>query len=200
MAANLHRRASFAAVAAVSIAAWLAAAPLVAEAQGMKAGAGNRQSATKTVTVKSVDAATRHLEVTDASGDTYTLKAPAAVRNFDQIKPGDKIKAHYVIETEYILSSPNTPLPANSETTIAARAAKGEIPAGVVANHLVVTGNVLGVDAAAHTIKIVNRNGGQVHTIYVRNAERQKLLGHVKVGDTITAYVSEALLLTVTPA
>jgi hypothetical protein len=200
MASKSHRLTSFAAVAAVSIAVCFAAAPLVAGAQGMKAGAGNTQTTTKTVTVKSVDASTRHIEVTDAAGDTYTLKAPAAVRNFSQIKPGDKIKAHYTIETEYILSSPNTPLPANSETTIAARAAKGELPAGVVANHTVVTGNVLGIDQATHTIKIVNKNGGQVHTIYVRNAERQKLLPKVKVGDTITAYITEALLLSVTPA
>ena len=200
MASNSHRLTTFAAVAAISVATLFAAAPLVADAQGMKAGAGNTQNTTKTVTVKSVDAATRHVVVTDASGDTYTLKAPAAVRNFNQIKPGDKIKATYTIETEYVLSSPNTPLPANSETTIAARAAKGELPAGVVANHTVVTGNVLGVDVAAHTIKIVNKDGGQVHTIYVRNAERQKLLPKVKVGDTITAYVTEALLLTVHPA
>ena len=200
MASNSHRLASFAAIAAVAVAAGLAAAPLAADAQGMKAGAGSSRSATKTVTVKSVDAATRHVTVTDASGDTYTLKAPAAVRNFSQIKPGDKIKATYTIETEYVLSSPNSSLPANSETTIAARAAKGELPAGVVANHTVVTGNVLGIDMAAHTIKIVNKNGGQVHTIYVRNAERQKILPQVKVGDTITAYVTEALLLTVNPA
>jgi Cu/Ag efflux protein CusF len=200
MTLKSNRLSPFAAVAAVAVGAWFATAPLAAEAQGMKAGAGNAQSITKTVTVKSVDQATRHLEVTDAAGDTYTLKAPAAVRNFNQIKPGDKIKAHYAIETEYILSSPNSPLPANSDTTIAARAAKGELPAGVVANHTVVTGNVLGIDTAAHTIKIVNKNGGQVHTIYVRNAERQKLLPQVKVGDTITAYVTEALLITVTPA
>jgi hypothetical protein len=200
MMSKSHRLTSVAALAAVSMAAWFAAAPLVADAQGMKAGAGNSRSATKTVTVKSVDAATRHVTVADASGDVYTLKAPAAVRNFDQIKPGDRIKATYTIETEYVLSSPNSPLPANSETTIAARAAKGELPAGVVANHTVVTGNVLGIDMAAHTIKIVNKNGGQVHTIYVRNAERQKLLPQVKVGDTITAYVTEALLLTVNPA
>ncbi len=200
MASKSHRLASVAAVAAASIAVCFAAAPLVAGAQGMKAGAGNTQTTTKTVTVKSVDASTRHIEVTDAAGDTYTLKAPAAVRNFSQIKPGDKIKATYTIETEYVLSSPNSPLPANSETTIAARAAKGELPAAVVANHMVVTGNVLGIDLAAHTIKIVNKDGGQVHTIYVRNAERQKLLPKVKVGDTITAYITEALLLSVTPA
>jgi hypothetical protein len=173
--------------------------PLVAGAQGMKAGAGNTRTTTKTVTVKSVDAATRHIVITDAAGEVSTLKAPAAVRNFSQIKPGDKIKATYTIETEYVLSSPNSPLPANSETTIAARAAKGEVPAAVVANHMVVTGNVLGIDLAAHTIKIVNKDGGQVHTIYVRNAERQKLLPKVKVGDTISAYVTEGLLITVNP-
>ena len=195
---NLLQHAAIAA--ATSIALGLAAAPSTALAEGMVAGLGNVQSVSTEVTVKSVDPATRHIVVATAAGENFTLKAPPAVRNFDQIKAGDKIKATYALETEFTISSPNSPLPPNTETSIAARAAKGEVPSAVVANHTVVTGAVLGIDMTKHTLKLVDPNGGQVHTIFVRNADRKKAMAQIKVGDTITAYVTEALLISVNPS
>jgi hypothetical protein len=158
------------------------------------------QSITTVVTVKSIDMGNRHMVVTSASGDEFAMKVPAEVHNLDKIKVGDKIRATYTRETELVISKGNAPLPPDSETTLAARAAKGELPAGAVANHIVVTGAVLGIDMANHTLKVVNPQGGQVHTIYVSLADRQKAMSQLKVGDKITAYVTESLLLSVHPA
>lgn len=189
-----------AATSAAAIALALAAAPPVALAQGgMVAGLGNLQKVTAKVKVKSVDAATRHLTVTNAAGETFKVKAPKGMANFSQIKAGDTINMTYARETEFVVSSPNSPLPPDTEAAVAARAAKGELPAAVVANHIVVTGAVLGIDRKNFILKVVDPKGGQVHTIYVRNADRQKALSQVKVGDTITAYVTEALLVSVNP-
>jgi hypothetical protein len=185
---------------ASAIALALAAAPAAGVAQGMVAGSGNLQTTSAKVTVKAVDAATRHLVVKDASGDVYSIKVPKAAHNFSQIKAGDTISLTYQRETEYVLSSPNSPLPPDTDTAIAARTAKGELPAGLVANHLVVTGAVVGIDRTNHTLKLVDPKGGRVHTIYVRSADRQKALAKVKVGDTLTAYVTEALAIVVNPA
>jgi hypothetical protein len=99
-----------------------------------------------------------------------------------------------------VLSAPNTPLPPDAETTIAARAAKGELPAGVVANHVVVTGAVVGVDKAGHTLKLVSPQGGEVHTVTVKSPDGLKALDKVKVGDTITAYLTESLLMAANPS
>src|SRR5271165_5663089 len=82
MASKTHPLMQFGGVAALSLALGLGAAATVAQAQGMVAGAGSSRSASETVTVKSVDKATRHLVVTDAKGDSFGLKAPSSVRNF----------------------------------------------------------------------------------------------------------------------
>ena len=187
------------AAAMMTAAIGLALAPSTAPAQGATVSSDS-QRVSGVLTVKAVDLPSRHMVVTDSAGDEYELKVPTSVRNFEQIKPGHKIKATYTLATEFVISRPNTPLPKDAEASITARAAKGELPAGVVANHVVVTGAVLGIDMAKHTLKIVSPQGGEVHTIYVRNADRQKAMAKLKVGDTITAYITESLVVAVSPA
>ncbi len=171
--------------------------PRAALAQGLLAGLGESKTVTASVTVKAVDITTRHLVVAGPSGERFSLKAPVALENFRAIKVGDTIKVTYTRETEFALSAPNAPLPPDTETTIAARSESGELPAGLVASHLVFTGAIVAIDPASHTLKIVDPKGGQVHAVHVRNPERQRAFTQLKVGDTITAYVSESLLVSV---
>jgi hypothetical protein len=188
-----------AAATAISVALGFAGAPPAAMAASSIA-TSNSESQSATVTVKSIDLATRHVVVVNSAGEDVSLKIPASVRNLDQVKPGQKIKATYTRETEIVISSPNTTLPPDTAATVSARAAKGELPAGVVANGLVVSGSVLAIDMVNHTLKIVSPKGGEVHTIVVRRADRQKAMAKLKVGDSITAYITESLLISVHPA
>lgn len=158
------------------------------------------ESVTGKVTIKSIDPATRHIVVTNDAGENVSMKVPPEVRNFDRLKVGDTIKATYSIAAAFVLSPPNTPLPPDTETLVTARAAKGEIPAGAVANHIVVTGAVVGIDMAKHTLKIVSPQGGEVRNVEVKSADGQKAMGKVKVGDTITAYITESLMVAADPA
>ncbi|HSZ52487.1 MAG TPA: hypothetical protein VK801_13015 [Caulobacteraceae bacterium] len=191
------RRSAVAAASLLALA--LAAAPPPALSAG-RTVENNVQSMTSTVTVKSIDATNRRVVVADASGKTFAMKVPSSVRNFDQVKVGDRVRATYTVETELMISPINAPLPPDAETTLAARAAKGELPAGVVANHIVVTGAIIGIDMANHTLRIVSPQGGQVHTIAVRRADRQKAMANLKLGDKITAFVTESLMISVQPA
>jgi hypothetical protein len=200
MTVNPSGQAPKAAVAAtILLALSTGAAPPAALAQAPKASVGNVETATGSVTIKSIDRENRRMVVTDESGESFSLKVPAEVQSFDQLKPGDTIKASYTLETEYVLSAPNAALPADSETRIAARAAKGELPAGVVANHIIVTGAVVGVDRTRNTLKLVSPQGGEVYTIAVRSADGLKAMDKVKVGDKITAYVTESMVIAVNP-
>jgi hypothetical protein len=155
---------------------------------------------TTAVTVKDVDRATRHLVVTNANGETYRLAVPEGFRSFDTLKPGDAIKATYSLSVEYVISKPGQPLPADTDITLAARAAKGEVPKGVLANHIVVTGAVLAIDMGNHTLKMVSPRGGEVINVSVDDPTGRKAMAQLKVGDKITAYVTESLLLAVKPA
>jgi Cu/Ag efflux protein CusF len=197
MKSNLSRLARNALIATVAAGALAAAAPALALPTDMSAGMGSSQTVTAKVTVKSVDLATRHLTVVGAGGETFTMKVPASVQNLPQVKAGDTITATYTREVVFAVSPPNSPLPADTETAIAARAAKGEVPAAVVANHVVVTGAVVGIDMEAHTLQLVDPQGGQVHTVKVTDPQRQAAMAKLKVGDTITVYVTESLLVAV---
>jgi hypothetical protein len=199
-----HR--SHRAAAAVWVAAFaFAAAPLAASAQHAPtaknplAAAGRSETTTETATIKSIDPATRHLVLTNSSGQNFTLKAPKAMHNFDALKVGDKLTATYSASIEFALS-PGRKLPPDTQTVIAGRAAKGELPAGVVANHIVVTGAVLGIDMQKHTLKVVSPQGGEVHIIDVTEAAGRAAMAKLKVGDYITAYITEGLLLSARPA
>ena len=194
---NLMRRATVAA--AILTALGLAATPSTALAQS-KAAVSSSESATAKVTVNSIDRATRRLVVTGESGESFSIKAPPEARNFDNLKPGDTIAVTYTLETEFVLSAPNTALPPDTATVVAARAKKGERPGGVLANQIVVTGAVVAVDPTNHILKLVSPQGGAVHTIAVKSVEGRRAMAQIKVGDTITAYVTESLLLAVNPA
>lgn len=193
------------AAAAVWVAAFaFAAAPLLAAqpaaaASNPLADAGRLEITTATATIKSIDPTTRHLVLTNSSGKDFTLKAPKAMHNFGALKVGDKVTASYSASIEYALS-PGNKLPPDTQTVIAGRAAKGELPAGVVANHIVVTGAVLGIDMAKHTLKVVSPQGGEVHIIAVKEAAGRAAMAKLKVGDYITAYITEGLLLSARPA
>jgi hypothetical protein len=192
-------RARDALASAMVLALGLAVAGPAAHAQD-KASVSRSETAKGTVVVKSIDRPGRHLVVVSDKGEEVSLKVPAEARNFESIKPGDKIAVTYTLSTEYVLSAPNTALPPDTDDLLVARAAKGEVPAGYVANHVVVTGAVVGIDQAAYTFKLVSTEGGAVHTVSVKTDAGRRAMAKMKVGDTITAYISESMLLTVDPA
>ena len=53
---------------------------------------------------------------------------------------------------------------------------------------------------AAHSIDLVNPSGGGVVTIDVTDPKRIAMLSDLKVGDTITAVVSQALAVSIEPS
>lgn len=177
---------------------------LVATDPGLAATAQKSVSRTEQVsgeaTVASIDKAGHKVVLINADGETMPLSVAADSRALTALKPGDKIKATYIRETELVLSEPNKPLPADSQTLLAKRAAASAPPGGVMAHQIVVTGAVLGVDKVHNTLKLASPKGGEVHTIAVKRPEGRAALAKLKPGDKITAYVTEAVLITAVPA
>jgi hypothetical protein len=151
-------------------------------------------------TVKAIDLATRTVTLEGAGGNTTTLKVGQEVQNLPQVKVGDVVIAHYFTSTAYVLCPPGAKLPDDALTVAGARAAPGDLPAGVVGTKLVVTGLVVGIDPSQHTVSLVDPAGGAIRTINVVTPEGQQNLHLVKVGDTITAIITEAVLVGVEPA
>ena len=170
-----------------------------AQASGM-AGIGETDTSTVRATVKAIDMKTRTVTLVGPQGETKTLKVGEQVQNLAQVKPGDTVVARYYESEAYVIAPPGTKLPEDALAVAGARAAPGQMPAGGVAERVVVTGLVVGVNPATHTISLVDPAGGKIHTITVKDPQYQQMLGTIKVGDTITAVITEAVVAAVEPA
>jgi len=173
--------------------------PAQAQAAGM-AGVGETETATVRATVKAVDMASRTVTLVGPQGEIKTLKVGPEVQNFAQVKAGDIVVVRYRESVAYIIAPPGTKTPEDLLALAAAQAAPGEMPAAAAASKIVVTGLVVGVSPAAKTISVVNPDGGEVHTLNVKDPDYQRMLPQIKVGDTVTAVISEAVAAAVEPA
>jgi hypothetical protein len=173
--------------------------PAMAQAGGM-AGIGASDTISLRATVKAIDQSSRIVTLVGPQGNAVTLKVGDQVRNLAQVKAGDKVIVHYQASVAYVLAPPGTKLPNDSLTAAGARAAPGQVPAGAIGRKLVVTATVVGVDPVAHTLQLIDPSGGLIRTVNVMSPEGQQSMRMIKVGDTISAVVSEALAVAVEPA
>jgi Cu/Ag efflux protein CusF len=175
--------------------------PAQAQASGMF-GVGEKDMVSERATVKAVDLNARTVTLVSPQGATRTLKVGDQVQNLAQVKPGDVVVARYYESAAYVVAPAGTKLPENAMAMAEAQAVPGELPAGGAAAKIIVTGLVVGVNPVAHTISLVNPPpaGGEIRTFTVKNPEYQQMLPQIKVGDTITAVISEAVVAAVEPA
>ncbi len=164
------------------------------------AGIARTESVSARATVKAVDLRTRSVTLQGAGGDLIVLTAGEQVKNLAQVRPGDTVIVHYYTSSAYVVAPPGTKLPEDSLTVDAARAAPGEKPGGAVGTKMVVSGLVVAVDPAQHTVSLVDPVGGRVRSINVVTPEGQQSMKLIKVGDTITAIITDAVLIAVEPA
>ena len=173
-----------------------------AQAQGTAAlgGVGESQTITARAKVKSVNQKTRDVTLVSASGEVFVVHAGDAVQNLARVKPGQTVIAHYTTSVAYVLSKPGATTPEDTAAIAAARADKGQLPGGAVAEKLVVTGTVVSVDIAAHKLQLVDPQGGRIITVDVKDPQRQKDLAMVKVGDMLTTVLTRAVAIGIEPS
>ncbi|MBK8175128.1 MAG: hypothetical protein IPK66_07645 [Rhodospirillales bacterium] len=175
------------------------ASPASAQTTGVS-DVGQSEMITVRATVKAIDLKARTVTLVGPEGGTTTLKVGKDVQNLQQVQPGDVVVAEYTQSVAYLIAPPGTKVPADALGVAAVRAAPGEMPAGGVVSKVVVTGLVVGINLGAHTISLVDPDGGEVRTIVVKDPDNLRMLSSVKVGDTITAVISEAIAAVVEPA
>jgi hypothetical protein len=187
-----------------AVIALLTAAPDAALAQGnptMSNLIPESESATLHARIVAIDSATRAVTLAGVSGEQVTLTAGPAVR-LEMLKVGDRVNARYYRSVAFAVKPPSggtgTPVSDDQIAQIIARPAQA--PGGVGVSVIKISGTVVGVDAAAHRIDIVNPSGGGIYTIDVTDPSRAAMLGSLKVGDTITAVISQALAVSIEPA
>jgi hypothetical protein len=144
-----------------------------------------------------MDADKRQVTLVGPSRTPVTLTAGPAVR-LEMLKVGDTVNAQYYRSVAFVVSQPGATVPDDEIKQATARPV--EVPGGVGMRVTQITGLVVGIDLGAHSVDVVNPQGGQVYTVHVTDPDRQARLPMLKVGDTITAVVSEELAVSIQPA
>jgi hypothetical protein len=187
---------------ATLVAAALAASTAFAQADVSSAvatGPGQARAVslvTATAKVKSIDAAKREITLELKDGKTHTVTAGPEVRNFDQIKVGDTVKAQYVESLDIQLIKNGKLILGRSQTTSVDRSEPGKKPGGVAVQEVTAVAEVVNVDAAKHLVTVKN-DKGDLFDLNVKDPEQLKL---VQKGDQVQAKYTVGLAVAVEPA
>ncbi len=168
----------------------------VSAAQHMTEGAAMAADAAVAVaTVVTVDKQTRKLTLKGPEGDELTFTAGPEVRNFDQIKRGDRVIVEYFARLAVALEPKGTDVRARLDTLEVERAKRGERPAGKITKTM----------GAVGMVQAINKTG---QTITLKGPDRSVVLGvsndlnlsRIKVGQEVEAIYVESFAVAVVPA
>lgn len=144
-------------------------------------------------TVDSVDAAKRTVTLKMPNGMQRTVKAGPEVKNFDQIKAGDRVSARFLDSVAVVVAKKGDQPSASGSQTVEV-AAKGEKPGVVVVNTLDITAVVVKID---YTKRVISLKGpeGNVRDFVVDKSVRK--FKNIKKGDDVFVRFTEAVAITV---
>lgn len=120
----------------------------------------------------------------------------------DLLKVGQTVNAQYYRSVAFLVNPPQggNGVPVSSDQFAQVTAQPAQAPGGVALRMVKISGTVVAVDLSSSSISVVNPSGGQVYTIDVTDPARIAMLPSLHVGDTVSAVVSQALAISITPA
>jgi hypothetical protein len=161
------------------------------------------KSAAVTVHAKitAIDPGTRAVTLVGASGNAVAVTAGPLVR-LDTLKVGDRVNAKYYRSVGFVVNPPagGNGVPVSNDQMQQITAQSAQEPGGVGARLTQVSGAVVGIHLDAHSVDLVNPSGGGIYTIDVTDPARVAMLDSLKLGDTITAVISQAFAVSIEPA
>jgi Cu/Ag efflux protein CusF len=164
-----------------------------ATAPGKAMGEGTLKT---TATIVSIEAATRGVTLKRQDGKVVTLTLSDEVRNFDQLKVGDKVIAEYSQAIALELKKGGGAAAAATGGESVKRSDPGQKPGGQVMRQVSVLADVVNVDAKKKLVTIKGPAGNLVDL----QVEDPAQLKNIKKGDQVQALYSESLAVKVEPA
>ena len=125
-------------------------------------------------TITAIDAATRAVTLKGPKGNEATIVAGPDVKNFAQLKVGDKVDVKYVEALTLELKKGGGNPVARTEQARGASAKPGAAPGAIGGRQITVVGDVVNVDAATQTVTV--RGPQRTVELKVRDPEQFKLL------------------------
>jgi Cu/Ag efflux protein CusF len=153
------------------------------------------QSVTATATIQAIDKTNRLVTIKDEKGDEDTMQVGPAMKRFDELKVGDKVKVKYTESLVLQLRKAGTPAPTGGDSAAVTRGT-GASPAVTLAQQQSTTVDVLAVDMKVPSITVKTADGSTV----TRKVKDKKNLEGVAVGDKIDITYTQAALLSIESA
>jgi hypothetical protein len=151
---------------------------------------------TASAVIVSIDATYRIVTLKTASGKVVEVVAGPEVKNFDQLKVGQKVKAAYSEALSLELKKGGGKPLTMTEKGGAASAAAGAKPGAAGARQVTILADVVKVDTKTHLVTLKGPGGNSVD-LHVEDPEQLK---NIKKGDQVEAVYTEAVAVTVEPA
>jgi len=149
-------------------------------------------------TVIGIEKAKRLVSLRGADGRTVTVEAGPSVRNFDQIKVGDRVVATYFEAIGFELQQPGVAAAPSEVGLVAGRAAPGERPAAAAGGFLRTTVVIESVDPKTHTVTFKGQDG-LTRAIPVVTQEGRAFASRLRAGDRVDVTYEEAVAISVEP-
>ena len=156
---------------------------------------GKAETTSVTATIKNVNAKTREITLSVPGHPDFTTVAGDQVKNFSQLKAGDKVEVTYAEALVVELHKGGGKPVAKSEKGGMVGAKAGERPGGAVGRQVTVVANVVALDPATNHVTL--KGPQRTIEVKVRDPEQFKMMA---VGDQLEATYVEAVALDVKPA
>jgi hypothetical protein len=161
--------------------------------QGEKPGGIVVDAVRETATVAAIDASKRTVNLKFENGRTQTYKLDKAVKNFDQIKVGDKVSATY-FESVAVFVRKSGEKPAAAEVQTVTVAPKGAKPGVLITDTFEITAKVEAIDYKMRAVVLKGPEGNMRIFPVDKSVKDFK---NVKAGDEVVLRVTEATAIAV---
>jgi Cu/Ag efflux protein CusF len=148
------------------------------------------QSVSATATIQAIDATGRLITLRDEKGQEDTFSVSPAVKRFDELKVGDKVKLTYYESLVMQVNKPGDPAPSGASTEAGLARGKGALPGATLAVQDKTSVTVKSIDAAVPSVTVTTADGRTV----TRKIENKKYLEGLKVGDVVSLTYTRALV------
>ena len=136
-----------------------------------------------------IDAATRTVTLKNQDGES-TIVAGPEVKNFAEIKVGDRFDVVYELAVAIELVKVKTPGTTSEQvTTSTTTAPQGDKPGMITSNTVTATANVEAIDTAKNTVSLKGPQGN-IFKVKVQNPD---LMKDIAVNDQVRVVYTEAI-------
>ena len=140
----------------------------------------------KTAKVTAIDSNDRLLSLQSSDGQTNSVKVPADIKGFDQVKVGDNVDIEYYEGIAVSLLPPGSKPSMSQHQTRSVSAGTG----ANVADETTVSAEILAVDLGQNIVSFKSPNG--TRTVQVRDPRLQHLLLSLKPGQVVQVTYRQA--------